>query len=80
MQAIRKNIVEAIRAHRLPLNPGALFGELYSEASETFPIQESLHWDFKENFPPKYDGDYFGGIMRLICAFYNTVDVQSPSA
>jgi hypothetical protein len=74
MQNVRKVIIEAIQLSRLPDDPRELFGELFSETegTTTFPIQESLHWDYKNIFPLTWDGDYFGGILRLICAFYNT--------
>jgi hypothetical protein len=72
MQEIWRTVVEAIRTGRLPENAKDLFGELYSEAAQTFPLQESLHWDYKQDFPGSWNSDYFGGILRLICAFHNT--------
>ncbi len=72
MENIRKQIIEAIKLRRLPENPKEILTELFSEDTTTFPVQESLHWDYKDTFPSSWDGDYFGGILRLICAFYNS--------
>lgn len=72
MQEIRERIVAAVKNLSLSDEPMALLKGLYSEELNSFPIQESLHWDYKDRFPDKFGDDYFGGIARLICAFHNT--------
>lgn len=72
MQEIRERVVAAIKGLSLGDNHNLVLSGLYSEDLKSFPIQESLHWDYKDRFPDKLNDDYFGGILRLICAFNNT--------
>ena len=72
MQEIREKVVACLKGYSLPDQATELFGDLYSPASNTFPLQESLHWDYKQDFPKNLSGDYFGGIVRLISALHNT--------
>ena len=43
-----------------------------TDRGEIFP-QESVTWDYKQEWPFSFSDDYFGGLVRLICAFRNTL-------
>src|SRR5215469_11161151 len=70
MLEARRAIVDAVRTHKLPDRHEEIIHELI-EAGK-FVVQESLHWDYKRDFPFSHSDPYFGGILRLVCAFYNT--------
>ncbi len=72
MLHIAQQIVSCLKAGVLPPDPAELYSDLYDPAVNRFIYQESAHWDYKAEFPFSLSGDYFGGILRLICAFYNT--------
>lgn len=72
MREIATRIVEAIKGTKLPDKVDDLIKDMYDQASNTFVVQESTYWDYKDEFPFSHSGDYFGGILRLICAFNNT--------
>jgi len=65
-------IVNCIKAGSLPSEPMDLFSSIYDPESNRFYDQESTHCDYKAQFPYSFTVDYFGGILRLISAFYNT--------
>lgn len=44
----------------------------YEPETNTFPHQEGTFWDYKDQFPYSMSDGYFGGILRLACAFHNT--------
>lgn len=69
---LRSQVVECIRNLSLPPTLSSFSETLFDETSQTFVVQESLHWDYKDTFPRKLESDYGVGIIRLTCAFYNT--------
>ncbi len=72
MLHIARQIVNCLKASSLPTDPTDLFSDLFDAASNRFVYQESSHWDYKAEFPFSFSDGYFGGILRLICAFHNT--------
>ena len=72
MLDLRSKVVECIRQLILPPSLSSFTETLFDEASRTFVVQESLHWDYKDSFPRKLDSEFGVGIIRLACAFYNT--------
>lgn len=48
------------------------FVALFSSDGARFIDQEDLNWDFKDQWPFSYSGEYFLSIARLIAAFANT--------
>jgi len=72
MPGAAETIVKCIKAGSLPNEPGDLLSALYDAQSNRFHEQESTLLDYKASFPFSLSDDYFGGILRLICAFYNT--------
>jgi hypothetical protein len=72
MLQIARQIVSSVKAGQLPENAKDLFADLYDIESNQFLYQESSHWDYKAEFPFSLSDSYFGGILRLICAFHNT--------
>jgi hypothetical protein len=72
MLETRQKVVTCIKQQALPDNYDEILGKLYDAEKNDFPLQESLHWDYKREFPFSMSDDYFGGIVRLICAFHNT--------
>lgn len=45
---------------------------LLSADGKTFEAQENSFFDYKDQFPFSFSDEYFLGISKLICAFYNT--------
>lgn len=72
MLDLRRKVVECIKQLTLPPTLSSFSVTLFDEHSQTFVVQESLHWDYKDAFPRKLDSDFGAGIVRLICAFHNT--------
>ena len=72
MRLIRESIDLLIQNHRLPEDLDDLLSQMMSSDRTTFDVQESSLWDYKEHFPFSHSDEYFGGIVRLICAFFNT--------
>jgi hypothetical protein len=68
---LRQQISELISSGQLPADLDGLIAQL-REKSGRFISQEGPTWDFKQEWPPSYSDEYFGGIARLICAFANT--------
>ncbi len=68
----QREIYQAIRQSMLPQDWSSLFTYLMSEDKTTFTIQEGLFWDYKVEFPFSQSDDYFGGVVRLVCALANT--------
>lgn len=48
------------------------FFKFFRSESNKFIDDEGYYWDFKDEFPFSFSNDYFYGLCRLICAFYNT--------
>jgi predicted HTH transcriptional regulator len=46
--------------------------EAFGSTDGRFILEEGSTWDFKREWPFSYSNDYFGGIARLICAFWNS--------
>ena len=72
MLDLRKIVIECIKQLTLPPTLSSFSDTLFDEQSQTFVVQESLHWDYKDTFPRKLTSDFGTGIVRLICAFHNT--------
>src|SRR4029079_10615833 len=67
-----EKIVAAIKSETLPSKSDELFADIYDPAANIFYEQELTYCDYKAEFPHSLSDDYFGGILRLVCAFYNT--------
>jgi schlafen family protein len=65
-------IVDLIKSGNLPSTTPASLLSLYDPVRNIFPEQECAYWDYKAQFPFSLSDDYFGGILRLVCAFYNS--------
>ena len=51
----------------------SIFFEVFSSTDRTsLDTQEGALWDYKKEYPFSLSNDYFGGVVRLICAFHNT--------
>lgn len=72
MASAQDLIVECIRKITLPEDHLDVIGPLLSADQKTFEAQEGTYWDYKRDFPFSYSDDFFGGIVRLVCGFYNT--------
>lgn len=72
MEELRQFVVDCIRNLRLPSVISDFSHYFYDTESQSFIVQESLHWDYKNSVPKNLESDFGGGILRLICAFYNT--------
>lgn len=72
MLDLRHKVVECIKNLTLPPTLLSSSETLFDNTSQTFVVQESLHWDYKDAFPRKLDSDFGAGIIRLTCAFHNT--------
>jgi hypothetical protein len=72
MQELTARIVDCIKTSSLPSDGEALFADLYDSEINKFVLQECTYFDYKGEFPFSFSGEYFGGILRLICALYNT--------
>ena len=72
MQELRNRVVHCIRTLSLPTSLDSFSEALYDTSSQSFVVQESVHWDYKDIFPNKMKSEYGSGIIRLICAFHNT--------
>jgi hypothetical protein len=70
MPTAAEAIVHCIKTGSMPSSD--LLSSLYDSQSNRFHEQESTHLDYKAQFPFSLSDDYFGGILRLICALYNT--------
>ncbi|WP_191254328.1 RNA-binding domain-containing protein [Kordiimonas sediminis] len=52
-----------------------IFGQIIDQLTDEngiFVEEECLFFDYKADFPFSRSDDYFGGILRLICALHNT--------
>lgn len=65
MRHIAERVAEACKNRGLPVKASELFADMYDPATNSFVVQETTHWDFKDEFPFSNSGDYFGGILRL---------------
>ena len=65
-----RNIPDLIKNCEFPTKEE--FSSNFMETEDTFIIEEGDYWDFKAEFPFSYSDDYFYGLCRLVCAFYNT--------
>jgi predicted HTH transcriptional regulator len=65
-------LVSIIQSEILPEKPDAILEDIYDRDAGEFSRQESLYWDYKRDFPFSMSDDYFGGFVRIVCAFYNT--------
>lgn len=72
MSTSTEAIVELIKSGNLPSTTPESLLSLYDPARNIFPEQECAYWDYKAQFPFSLSDDYFGGILRLVCAFYNS--------
>ena len=72
MESVNELVRKIISSRRLPDNGKQILGEFASLDNFSMEQQEGNLWDYKKDFPSNRSGDYFGGIVRLICAFYNT--------
>lgn len=61
-----------ISCRRLPDDSNEFLEEFTSRDNRYLELQEGSLWDYKKDFPFGRSDDYFGGIVRLICAFHNT--------
>jgi predicted HTH transcriptional regulator len=66
----KESIAEWLRTKSAP-SPTEFFEAFLRNG--VFLNEESTFWDFKDKFPFSYSDDYFYGICRLICGFYNTL-------
>ena len=65
--------VRQIISSRHLLSDGQQFLEEFASLdNRSLELQEGALWDYKKVFPFSRSDDYFGGIVRLICAFHNT--------
>ena len=72
MLDLRIKVIECIKQLTLPSSLSYFSETLFNQNSQTFVVQESLHWDYKDVFPKKLASDFGAGIVRLTCAFCNT--------
>ena len=72
MVDIRSTVVSYLRNIDLPISSREFCDGFLDEDEKIFVPQESTYWDYKAEFPFSKSDDYFGGVLRLICAFYNT--------
>ena len=56
----------------LPSSFEEAFAEYIEPETGKIVIQENSMLDFKDEFPSDFSSEYFGGILRLVCAFNNT--------
>ena len=70
MSQIREHV--GTWAGALALPDQAEFSSLFVGEDGLFIPAEGPSWDFKSEWPFSLSDDYFGGIVRLICAFANT--------
>ncbi|MCA0449237.1 MAG: putative DNA binding domain-containing protein [Proteobacteria bacterium] len=73
MENIANEIIELIKGGSLPASSD-FFNDigLYEVETNTFPHQEGVFWDYKDQFPYSMSDNYFGGILRLVCALHNS--------
>ena len=72
MEAANQFVRQIICSRRLP-NDWQQFSEKFSSSDNRHvDLQEGVLWDYKREFPFARSNDYFGGILRLICALHNT--------
>ena len=72
METANQLVRELIESRRLPKTLDTVLEEFGSEIKDALELQEGSLWDYKKDFPFSRSDDYFGGIVRLVCAFYNT--------
>ena len=72
MKSANQLVRELVQTRRLPHDVAPFLAAFASEDGATLDLQESTLWDYKNNFPHSRSDDYFGGLLRLVCALYNT--------
>ena len=72
MESASQFVRHIISSRRLPSDGQPFLEEFASIDKKRLELQEGSLWDYKKDFPFSRSDDYFGGIVRLICAFHNT--------
>ena len=72
MQSATHLVKELVSSRTLPNDAAQLLEEFGSLGGSPLEIQEGSYWDYKKVFPASRSDDYFGGIVRLVCALHNT--------
>ena len=72
MESASQFVGQIISSRRLPSDGQQFLEEFGSLDKRSLELQEGALWDYKKEFPFSRSDDYFGGIIRLICAFHNT--------
>ena len=72
MESAGQFVRQIISSRHLPSDGQQFLEEFASLDNRSLELQEGTLWDYKKVFPFSRSDDYFGGIVRLICAFHNT--------
>ena len=72
METASELVSTYISNRQLPDDLSTFLEEFASTDRTSLETQESTLWDYKKEYPFSLSDDYFGGIVRLICGFYNT--------
>src|SRR5262245_32520430 len=64
-------VVDALKVRTLPANVSSFLNLIKNDELGTFDTQENTYWDYKDQFPHSMTDDYFWGICKLVCGFYN---------
>ena len=73
MESASHLVREFIASRDLPRDLSSFLDEFDTENKNILELQEGTLWDYKKEFPFSRSDDYFGGILRLICALHNTL-------
>jgi predicted HTH transcriptional regulator len=68
---MQDRINDLIESGQLPTARKDALSQLIEETGQ-YVSQEGTQWDFKREWPFSHSDDYFGAIVRLICAFSNS--------
>ncbi len=72
MESASQFVRQIISSRHLPSDGQQFLKEFASLDNRSLELQEGTLWDYKKVFPFSRSDDYFGSIVRLICAFHNT--------
>ena len=72
MEPASRFVRNIISDRMFPDDPTVFLEAFCSTDRNIMELQEGSLWDYKKDFPFSRSDNYFGGIVRLICAFHNT--------